>query len=120
MLETLEAKQDLAGETVLITAGPTREPIDPVRYIGNRSSGKMGYALAEAAMRRGANVISGLRANGAKAALRRRSHQVQTAQQMRDAVMAQLDQRDHNNQGRRRCRLHRAKTARRRSSVTAR
>ncbi len=49
--------QDFAGETVLITAGPTREPIDPVRYISNRSSGKMGYALAEAALRRGAKVI---------------------------------------------------------------
>jgi phosphopantothenoylcysteine decarboxylase/phosphopantothenate--cysteine ligase len=49
--------QDLAGETVLITAGGTREPIDPVRYIGNRSSGKMGYALAADAARRGARVI---------------------------------------------------------------
>src|SRR5215470_10510135 len=53
-LEALGAHQDLAGETVLVTAGPTREPIDPVRYIGNRSSGKMGYAVAEAALRRGA------------------------------------------------------------------
>jgi phosphopantothenoylcysteine decarboxylase/phosphopantothenate--cysteine ligase len=50
-------KQDLSRETVLITAGPTREAIDPVRYISNRSSGKMGYALAEAAARRGARVI---------------------------------------------------------------
>src|SRR5258708_5071453 len=57
VMEALGATQDLAGETVLITAGPTREPIDPVRYIGNRSSGKMGYALAEAALRRGAKVI---------------------------------------------------------------
>ena len=48
---------DLAGRRVLVTAGGTREPIDPVRYIGNRSSGKMGYALAEAAARRGAEVI---------------------------------------------------------------
>ncbi len=51
------APQDFAGDTVLITAGPTREPIDPVRHISNRSSGKMGYALAEAALRRGAKVI---------------------------------------------------------------
>ncbi len=51
------APQDFTGDTVLITAGPTREPIDPVRYISNRSSGKMGYALAEAALRRGAKVI---------------------------------------------------------------
>src|SRR5271154_2433579 len=48
---------DLEGETVLITAGPTQEPLDPVRFISNRSSGKMGYALAEAAAQRGANVI---------------------------------------------------------------
>jgi phosphopantothenoylcysteine decarboxylase/phosphopantothenate--cysteine ligase len=54
-------KQDLAGEQVLVTAGPTREYIDPVRYITNRSSGKMGYALARVARRRGAEVtlISG-------------------------------------------------------------
>jgi len=56
-LEALGAGKDLAGETVLITAGPTREQIDPVRYISNRSSGKMGYALADAALRRGAKVI---------------------------------------------------------------
>jgi len=49
--------QDLAGETVLVTAGGTREAIDPVRFLGNRSSGKMGYALAEAARERGAEVI---------------------------------------------------------------
>jgi phosphopantothenoylcysteine decarboxylase/phosphopantothenate--cysteine ligase len=52
-----EATQDLAGETVLITAGGTREAIDPVRFLGNRSSGKMGYALAEATKQRGAQVI---------------------------------------------------------------
>jgi phosphopantothenoylcysteine decarboxylase/phosphopantothenate--cysteine ligase len=50
-------KQDLAGETVLVTAGGTREAIDPVRFLGNRSSGKMGYAIAEAARRRGAQVV---------------------------------------------------------------
>ena len=49
--------QDLAGETILVTAGGTREAIDPVRFLGNRSSGKMGYALAEAARQRGAQVI---------------------------------------------------------------
>ena len=55
------APQDLNGRRVLITAGPTREPIDPARYISNRSSGKMGYALARTARRRGAEVtlISG-------------------------------------------------------------
>ena len=52
-----DRKQDLAGETVLVTAGGTREAIDPVRFLGNRSSGKMGYAIAEAARRRGAQVV---------------------------------------------------------------
>ncbi|HWF46578.1 MAG TPA: bifunctional phosphopantothenoylcysteine decarboxylase/phosphopantothenate--cysteine ligase CoaBC, partial [Bryobacteraceae bacterium] len=56
-LEALGAAQDLSGETVLITAGPTREKIDPVRYLTNRSSGRMGYALSEAALRRGARVL---------------------------------------------------------------
>jgi phosphopantothenoylcysteine decarboxylase/phosphopantothenate--cysteine ligase len=53
----LHTQQDLAGETVLVTAGPTREDLDPVRYLTNRSSGKMGYAIAQAAVRRGARVI---------------------------------------------------------------
>lgn len=57
VLETLHRRNDLAGETVLVTAGGTREALDPVRYIGNRSSGKMGYALAETAKGRGARVI---------------------------------------------------------------
>lgn len=55
-LEELGIKSDLSGRRVLITAGPTVEPIDPVRYVSNRSSGKMGYALARAAARRGATV----------------------------------------------------------------
>ena len=55
--EVLGLCHDLAGQTILITAGPTREDIDPVRFLTNRSSGKMGYALAEAANRRGARVI---------------------------------------------------------------
>jgi phosphopantothenoylcysteine decarboxylase/phosphopantothenate--cysteine ligase len=53
----LAASNDLTGETALITAGGTREAIDPVRFIGNRSSGRMGFAIAEAARRRGARVI---------------------------------------------------------------
>lgn len=57
VMEALGASPDLSGETVLITAGPTREKIDPVRYLSNRSSGRMGYALAEAALRRGARVF---------------------------------------------------------------
>jgi phosphopantothenoylcysteine decarboxylase / phosphopantothenate---cysteine ligase len=55
--EQVSRQRDLSGETVLITAGPTQEPLDPVRFISNRSSGKMGYALAEAAAERGAHVI---------------------------------------------------------------
>jgi phosphopantothenoylcysteine decarboxylase / phosphopantothenate---cysteine ligase len=55
--DVLGLRKDLAGRTVLITAGPTREDLDPVRFLTNRSSGKMGYALAEAATRRGAHVI---------------------------------------------------------------
>ena len=91
VLEALGATQDLAGETVLVTAGPTREPIDPVRYIGNRSSGKMGYAMAEAALRRGARVvlISGPTALKPPSAVE--FVPVQTAEQMRDAVMSHLE-----------------------------
>ena len=55
--DVLGLRHDLAGQTVLITAGPTCEDIDPVRFLTNRSSGKMGYALAEAASRRGARVV---------------------------------------------------------------
>jgi phosphopantothenoylcysteine decarboxylase / phosphopantothenate---cysteine ligase len=91
VLKALKAEQDLAGETVLVTAGPTREPIDPVRYIGNRSSGKMGYALAEAALRRGAKVILISGPTALKPPSSAEVIQVQTAQQMRDAVIAHFD-----------------------------
>lgn len=57
VLDILHRRHDLTNETVLITAGGTREPLDPVRYLGNRSSGKMGYALAEACIARGARVL---------------------------------------------------------------
>ena len=57
VMAVLQPKRDLEGETVLVTAGPTEEPIDPVRFVSNRSSGKMGYAVAEAAAARGARVI---------------------------------------------------------------
>jgi phosphopantothenoylcysteine decarboxylase / phosphopantothenate---cysteine ligase len=90
--EALGASQDLAGETVLITAGPTREKIDPVRYLTNRSSGRMGYALAEAALRRGARVLlvsgpTSLTPPGAAEVTR-----VESAEEMRDAVLALLPQ----------------------------
>ena len=88
VVKSLFAKRDLEGLTVLVTAGPTREPLDPVRYLSNRSSGKMGYAIAEAAKRRGANVtlISGPTSLAAPAgvALQR----VTTAREMHAAVMA--------------------------------
>lgn len=82
----------LAGKHVLITAGPTFEPIDPVRGITNLSSGKMGYAIAQAAWEAGAIVtlVSGPTALEAPYGVRR--IHVQTAQQMHDAVMAQLKQ----------------------------
>jgi phosphopantothenoylcysteine decarboxylase/phosphopantothenate--cysteine ligase len=92
VLKALQAEQDLAGETVLVTAGPTQEPIDPVRYIGNRSSGKMGYALAEAALRRGAKVILVSGPTALKPPASGEVIQVQTAQQMRDAVMAYFEE----------------------------
>jgi phosphopantothenoylcysteine decarboxylase/phosphopantothenate--cysteine ligase len=57
VLSGMEARRDFDGETIMITAGGTREPIDPVRFLGNRSSGKMGHALAEEAVARGARVI---------------------------------------------------------------
>jgi phosphopantothenoylcysteine decarboxylase / phosphopantothenate---cysteine ligase len=83
----LAPAHDLAGDQVLVTAGPTREPIDPVRYISNRSSGKMGYSLATAALRRGARVtlISGPTAlSPPRAAV---FVPVQTAEEMREAVL---------------------------------
>ncbi|HSZ61237.1 MAG TPA: bifunctional phosphopantothenoylcysteine decarboxylase/phosphopantothenate--cysteine ligase CoaBC [Terriglobales bacterium] len=90
VMEALGASQDLAGETVLVTAGPTREKIDPVRYLTNRSSGRMGYAIAEAALRRGARVllISGptsIEAPGAAELTR-----VETAEEMLAAVLRSL------------------------------
>jgi len=90
VMEALGASQDLAGETVLVTAGPTREKIDPVRYLTNRSSGRMGYAIAEAALRRGARVLlvsgpTGIAAPGAAELT-----QVETAEQMLAAVLRLL------------------------------
>jgi phosphopantothenoylcysteine decarboxylase/phosphopantothenate--cysteine ligase len=87
VMQALGASQDLSGETVLITAGPTREKIDPVRYLTNRSSGRMGFALAEAALRRGARVLlvsgpTALTPPGAAEVTR-----VESAEEMRDAVL---------------------------------
>jgi phosphopantothenoylcysteine decarboxylase/phosphopantothenate--cysteine ligase len=86
------AARDLEGKRVLVTAGPTREPLDPVRYISNRSSGKMGYAIAEAARRRGAQVtlISGPTARNAPDGVD--VTRVRTAAEMHAAVMAAAPQ----------------------------
>jgi phosphopantothenoylcysteine decarboxylase/phosphopantothenate--cysteine ligase len=92
VLEALGAAQDLAGETILITAGPTREKIDPARYLTNRSSGRMGYAVAESALRRGARVllVSGPTSLTPPAAAD--LTRVESAEQMLDAVMHLLPQ----------------------------
>jgi phosphopantothenoylcysteine decarboxylase/phosphopantothenate--cysteine ligase len=86
-LEALGAAQDLVGETVLITAGPTREKIDPVRYLSNRSSGRMGHALAEAALRRGARVLLVTGPTALRPPSVAEVTQVESADQMRDAVL---------------------------------
>src|SRR5204862_4357821 len=91
-LEVLGAAQDLAGETILITAGPTREKIDPVRYLTNRSSGRMGYALAEAAIRRGARVLLVTGPTALRPPSVAEVTQVESADQMRDAVLKCLPQ----------------------------
>ncbi len=89
LLETRK-QRDLEGEVVLLTAGPTQEPLDPVRYISNRSSGKMGYALAEAAAARGAQVtlISGPVHLPAPRGVE--LIPVRTAEEMREQVFAHL------------------------------
>jgi phosphopantothenoylcysteine decarboxylase / phosphopantothenate---cysteine ligase len=89
--ESTRQIRDLEGETVLITAGPTQEPLDPVRFISNRSSGKMGYAIAEAAAARGGDVvlISGPVALPAPPGVR--VVYVETAMQMRSAVLENLE-----------------------------
>ncbi|HBG18482.1 MAG TPA: bifunctional phosphopantothenoylcysteine decarboxylase/phosphopantothenate--cysteine ligase CoaBC [Desulfobulbaceae bacterium] len=83
--------QDLQGQRVLVTAGPTREPLDPARFLSNRSSGKMGYALARAAFRRGAEVIlvSGPTALPCPPGVTRET--VQTALEMRERVLAHAE-----------------------------
>jgi len=90
-MEDLLSKKDLKGEKILITAGPTQEPIDPVRFITNRSSGKMGYALAKVAGRRGAEVI--LVTGPTSLPIPRRDTRivsVRTAEEMRRAVLTHV------------------------------
>lgn len=90
--ETLGLRDDLKNEAIIVTAGPTQEAIDPVRVLSNRSSGKMGYALAEAARRRGARVhlISGPSRITPPAGVA--IEDVTTAEEMADAVLNQLNQ----------------------------
>jgi len=88
--EVLHAQQDLRGQTILVTAGPTCEDLDPVRYLTNRSSGKMGYAVAEAAAHRGAKVIliTGPVNLAAPAGVERID--VRTAEEMRSAASSRM------------------------------
>ncbi len=92
--QMLKRQSSWAGVRVLVTAGPTREAIDPVRYLSNRSSGKMGYAIAEAARRRGAQVtlVSGPTALPAPGGME--VVKVTTAAEMRDATLARAEAQD--------------------------
>ncbi|MGA2632547.1 MAG: bifunctional phosphopantothenoylcysteine decarboxylase/phosphopantothenate--cysteine ligase CoaBC [Terriglobia bacterium] len=87
---TLGLRDDLQGETLLVTAGPTEEPLDAVRYISNRSSGKMGYAIAEAGRRRGARVILVSGPTSIEPPAGVEIERVQTAEEMANSVIARL------------------------------
>ena len=89
VLEVLGLREDLKQEVVLVTAGPTREALDPVRYLSNRSSGKMGYAVAEAAQRRGARTVLVSGPTTLKPPEGVELLPVTTAAEMRQAVLAQ-------------------------------
>ena len=90
VLETLGIREDLRGETILVTAGRTEEPLDAVRYIGNRSSGKMGYALAEVSRRRGARVLLVTGPTSLEAPCGVVVERVRTAGEMADKVQSYL------------------------------
>ncbi len=90
VFHSMGRRNDMAGETVLVTAGGTREALDPVRYIGNRSSGKMGYALADAAQSRGAKVILISGPSALHPPARCELVRVTTAEEMRTAVLGRL------------------------------
>jgi len=91
-IKQLLKKKDLAGERFLITAGPSREPLDPVRYISNRSSGKMGYALARAALLRGAEVVLVSGPTALEPPFGARTISVTSAAEMRRAVLEEFPQ----------------------------
>ncbi len=90
VLNVLGRRHDLAGEIVLVTAGGTREALDPVRFLGNRSSGKMGYALADAAQSRGAKVILISGPSALHPPIHCELVKVTTADQMRKAVLERM------------------------------
>jgi phosphopantothenoylcysteine decarboxylase/phosphopantothenate--cysteine ligase len=92
VLRVLGRRHDLAGEVVLVTAAGTREALDPVRFIGNRSSGKMGYALAEAARSRGAKVILISGPSSLHAPPHCERVNVITAEEMRETVLARMNE----------------------------
>jgi phosphopantothenoylcysteine decarboxylase/phosphopantothenate--cysteine ligase len=90
VLNALGRRHDLAGEVVLVTAGGTREALDPVRFLGNRSSGKMGYALADAAQSRGAKVILISGPSALHPPARCEVVNITTAEQMKQAVLERM------------------------------
>jgi phosphopantothenoylcysteine decarboxylase / phosphopantothenate---cysteine ligase len=92
VLGVLHHRNDLVGETVLVTAGGTREALDPVRFLGNRSSGKMGYALAEAAERRGARVVLVTAPTALRPPANVEVIAVTTTEEMRAAVLNRMDE----------------------------
>ncbi len=89
-IQRLLRKKDLSAERLLITAGPSREPLDPVRYLSNRSSGKMGYALARTAVRRGAAVVLVTGPSALEPPAGVRAIAVTTAAEMRVAVLKEF------------------------------
>jgi phosphopantothenoylcysteine decarboxylase/phosphopantothenate--cysteine ligase len=92
VFETLGLCEDLKGETLVVTAGPTEEPLDTVRYLSNRSSGKMGYALAEAGQRRGARVILVTGPTHLNPPAGVQVERIRTAEEMADAVLSHLNE----------------------------
>jgi len=93
-LDLIGRSRSLKGKTVLVTAGPTREPLDPVRYLSNRSSGKMGYCLAEEACKRGAHVILISGPSTLYPPAEADLISVETAKDMEKAVLASLKRAD--------------------------
>ena len=91
VFEALGLREDLAGEVLLVTAGPTEEPLDAIRYISNRSSGKMGYAVAEAGRRRGARLVLISGPTHVEPPAVHTFERVRTAVEMADAVFRHAD-----------------------------